>query len=205
MPISTGMPAVPPEILAAAKKRDEVFGAALADSVPTPMKPYNAKAVTALAKAISEVARLFGLRIEPKPYTAPLDRLTPDLARVIAMITAAAKEYGQPLPVELKELRGDTELTALTAAISTLAKDTEFRDFLNKSTPEEKKAGVEIEVKIGKGDEEEMMAEEELYGESEGTGEGAEMMDEEEMMDEGEGEGEEEMSEEDKKFMKRMR
>jgi len=52
------------------------------------------------------------------------------------MISAAADEYGQPMPVKLEDIKGDRELTALTAAIKRLAADADFQAFLDEEIPD---------------------------------------------------------------------
>ena len=90
------------------------------------------------------------------PYTGPVEEFGPDEARFLAMLEAAAADYGKPLPVALADIKGDAELTAITATLQQLAKDQAFVAFLDEGADEgedENPEGpeVEIEVKTGGG------------------------------------------------------
>jgi hypothetical protein len=121
-----------------------------------PDKPYSPKVVTALAQAIAAAAKVMGLDLKPAPYKEPVMELEPEVVRFLAMMDAAAKDYGSPLPVSLDAIKGDRELTAITAALMQLAKDRDFKDFLNMPIEEEgMETEVEVKVKPGMGEGEE--------------------------------------------------
>jgi hypothetical protein len=60
-----------------------------------------------------------------------------DVARFLAMMATAASDYGKPFPVELEDIKGDSELTAITAALTQLAADKAFAEFLDAPVEEE--------------------------------------------------------------------
>ena len=148
MPFEPG-PSVPiPDaaLAATAADADAMMGEALAELVPRPMKPYNAKVVDALGKALAEVLALFDMAVEPETYNAPVEALDPDLVRFLAMVSAAADDYGRPLPIRLEEMRDEAALTRVTAALKELAADEEFRAFLD--GPEEPVSETEVAVEV---------------------------------------------------------
>ena len=121
--IDFGAPAPLPEDLEAlAADENAVVGEALFQVVPVPERPYNPKVVTSLGQAVAAVAKLMGL--------------DQDLIRFLAMMSEAAEQYGAPLPVALADIKGDAELTALTAALLALSTDRDFKDFLVEPVPE---------------------------------------------------------------------
>jgi len=89
--------------------------------------------------------------LEPESYTEPAARLDPDVVRFLAMYAAAAEDYGQPLPVALDMIRGDRELTAITAHLMKLAKDAKFAAFLDAPADE---ADTEVRIEVRPGEEE---------------------------------------------------
>lgn len=149
MPLSPG-PSVPtdmpPDLAAAATASDDMIGGELGALIPPPEKPYNPRVMTSLAKAIAEVMSAMGVEMTPEPYTAPVAQFGEDEARFLTMIEAAAADYGQPLPVGVAELKGDAELTTLTAALSQLAQDPEFIAFLDEGAEPEPMAEEEVAV-----------------------------------------------------------
>ncbi len=137
MPLDTGASRpLPDDFEELAGQEDEIIGETLMVVVPPPDKPYNKKVMTALAVAIAEVAGLMGLDLGAGDYEGPTDVMDPEMIRFLAMIGAAADEYGSPLPVALEEIRGDRELTAITAAITKLLADPGFEAFLNEEVPD---------------------------------------------------------------------
>jgi hypothetical protein len=72
------------------------------------------------------------------------------------MFAQAAEDYGQPFPVALDMIKGDRELTAITAHLMKLAKDAKFAEFLDQPMDE---AEVRIEIR---GDGDDMEEEEEF-------------------------------------------
>ena len=146
MPFDPG-PSVPDMALAdAAADSDALMGDALMGIVPPPMKPYNGKVVDALAKALAEVLALFDMAVEPETYTGPVEALDPDLVRFLAMVSTAAEDYGQPLPIRLEEMRDEASLTRTTAALTQLANDADFAAFLE--APDEPMTETQVEVEV---------------------------------------------------------
>lgn len=158
MPLSADMPSVPEDLRKAAEASDAEVELMLVDLIPTPDKPYSPKVVSALANAIAAAAKVMGLDLKPSPYKEPVMELEPDMVRFLAMMDAAAKDYGSPLPVPLDQIKGDKELTVIAAHLMGLAKDRDFKDFLNMPIEEE---GMEVEVEEEGG--EEMEEEEEEF------------------------------------------
>jgi hypothetical protein len=72
-----------------------------------------------------------GLDLTPEAYSEPVAQMDSDVARFLAMMAAAASDYGKPFPVELEDIKGDSELTAITAALTQLASDKGFAEFLD--------------------------------------------------------------------------
>jgi len=139
MPVDFGAarPSLPPEFEELATSEDEIIGESMAVVVPVPEKPYKAQVVTALGRAIVQAAQLLGLDLGEGEYTEDVPALDPEMVRFLAVLSSAAEEYGAPLPVALEDIKGDRELTALTAAIMALSKDRDFRDFLSQPMAEE--------------------------------------------------------------------
>lgn len=84
-----------------------------------------------------------GMDIQPDEYIEPVTEMEPDVVRFLAMIDAAAQDYGKPLPVRLDALRTEGDLTALTAAMMQLSDDQDFVAFLDMPFDEE-----EVDVEI---------------------------------------------------------
>lgn len=135
MPLSPGpsvpMGGLPSDLAGAAGQADDLTGSAVADLIPRPQRPYSPKVMTSLAKAIAAVMDKMGVEMTPQPYSGPVSEFNPDEARFLAMIEAAAADYGAPLPVALSDIKGDSELTVISAALMELAKDPEFVAFLD--------------------------------------------------------------------------
>ena len=129
-----GMPA---DLAAIAEEQDNLIGQEMAGLVPIPARPYRAKVYTALTKAIRKAAEVMGLALTPERYTDDVDEMDADVARFLAMMATAASDYGKPFPVELEEIKGDAELTAITAALTQLAADKAFAEFLDAPVEEE--------------------------------------------------------------------
>lgn len=134
---------MPAELARAAADTDAAVADELGALIPPPESPYNVKTLNALASAVADAARVMELDVEPVEYTEPAARLEPELVRMLSMLAAAADDYGQPLPVRLEDIRGDRELTAITAALIRLAKDEDFKRFLDMPAD-----GAEVRVDI---------------------------------------------------------
>ena len=137
MPLNYSPPAIPPQFEELAASEADIVGESLAVVVPVPEKPYKAAVMTGLGRAISQVAKLLGLDLGEGEYTEDVDAMDPEMVRFLAVLSQAAEEYGAPLPVALEDIRGDQELTAITAALMALAQDRDFRDFLAQVEPDE--------------------------------------------------------------------
>lgn len=153
MPLMTGASNMPPDLAAAAGAADAAVGDVVAALIPKPERPYSPRVATSLAAAIAAVMGAMGVEMTPQPYEGPVEEFGPDEARFLAMLEAAAADYGKPLPVALADIKGDAELTAITAALQQLAKDKAFVAFLDEGADDgdmPEGPEVEIEVKPGK-------------------------------------------------------
>ncbi len=150
-----GMPA---DLAAIAEEQDNLIGQEMAGLVPIPERPYSAKVYTALTRAISKAAKVMGLDLTPERYTDDVEEMDADVARFLAMMAAAASDYGKPFPVELEDIKGDSELTAITAALTQLAGDKAFAEFLD--APAEREVVEEKMTMMPDGDMEEEEEEE---------------------------------------------
>jgi hypothetical protein len=130
MPLEV-MAKLPSELGTAARDSDEMVGLELAAMVPKPDRPYSPKVVKALAETLASVLRTIGIEgVEVEEYGGPVAQLEPDDVRFLAMIAAMAQDYGKPIPIELSDIRGDRELTVITAHLKGLANDPRFKAFL---------------------------------------------------------------------------
>ena len=145
MPLYSDRSGMPAEMADLAAAQDNLIADEAADLIPPPSSPFNAKVLTALSKALASVGKAMGLDLTPESYSEPEVRLAPEVARILMMMAAAAEDYGQPLPVALDAIKGDKELTAITAHLMRLAKDKDFSAFLDAPADEER-AEVRIEV-----------------------------------------------------------
>lgn len=155
MPMNYDMPPtedVPADLLAVAEEADDFVGDELARMVPPFDKPINPKVMDQLAKAVADVGRVLGMDVTPDKYTEPVSELEPGVIRMLAMIEAAAKDYGKPLPISLDRLRTEADFTALTAGMMELAKDKGFEDFLDMPDAEEPDVAIAVEVDGPDGD-----------------------------------------------------
>jgi len=148
MPLYTPPSDMPEDLAAVDMDADAVIEDELAQLIPAPDSPYNSKVLTALAKAISSAAQVMGLDLEPITYSEPEVRLEPEVVRMLAMLASAADDYGQPFPVMLEDIKGDRELTAITAHLLKLAKDKGFKEFLDMPADGE----VSVEITAGPAD-----------------------------------------------------
>jgi metal-dependent amidase/aminoacylase/carboxypeptidase family protein len=135
---------MPRELADLARDRDELVDAELDEMIPTAERPYNVKTLDALARAVQRVAKMFGIEAELEEYTEPSVRLDDDVARFLMMMSTAAEDYGKPFPVQVSELKGDKELTLVTAHLMELAADEDFKRFLE---GDDERAEVEIEIR----------------------------------------------------------
>jgi len=132
MPLEV-MTKLPAELSAAARGGDEMVGMEIAAKVPKPDRPYSPKVVKALAetlKSVLEAIGIEGVEVEDYAGAGPVAELEPDDVRFLAMVAAMAQDYGKPIPVELQDIKGDKELTVITAHLKGLAADPRFKAFL---------------------------------------------------------------------------
>jgi hypothetical protein len=64
------------------------------------------------------------------------------------MASKAAEDFGKPFPVSLEDIKGDNELTSITAHLKMLAADEDFKEFLQGEAEPE---GAEVEVTVEAG------------------------------------------------------
>lgn len=145
MPLPGG-PAIPQDLLDAAEGQDAVIGDAFAEVIPTPERPYSIKVFNALLRALREASAVVGVEVELEDVTDAVTEMSPDEARMLAMLDAASRDYGAPFPVALDAIKGDAELTAITAHLMRLAADEEFKAFLDTETED-----VELEDEAAEG------------------------------------------------------
>ena len=136
MPMTPKSAKMPVELMALSEESDDALSEGLIALIPAPERPYNPKVVSALSNAVASAAKLMGVDVMAETYLKPVTELDPDLVRFLAMITKAADDFGQPLPVRLEDIKGDAELTALTAGLIKLARDRDFKAFLAEEAPE---------------------------------------------------------------------
>ena len=120
-----------------AERSDDAIGDMLQDLIPKPERPYKGSTVTALADAVRKIVALMDRELEARPYPEPVPELDADLLRYLAATLAAAEDYGKPSPVKPEEIRGDNELIVITQHLLQLAKDRDFRDFLEEELEED--------------------------------------------------------------------
>jgi len=145
---------MPDDLVIVSAESDEAISEGLSDMVPTPERPYSGKTVDALAKAVADVARVMGLDVTPPKYEGKVEALDPDMVRFIAMIDAAAEDYGSPLSVSLPDLTTDAALTRLTVEMQDLAKDAGFAEFLDEPVDEEEVEEIDESVEEPDGEDE---------------------------------------------------
>ena len=157
MPIRPKKNNAPDELMERADEQDALVDEQVSAIIPPAETPYNVKVLDALASAISDISKMMGIEVEVESYGEPTTTLDPDVARFLFMIDQAARDYGQPLPVALDEIRGDAELTTITAHLKKLAADEAFKDFLMGEEEDMGETEIDIEVKRGPKDEQDDM------------------------------------------------
>ncbi len=140
---------MPDDLMAAADEADAMVEDELSALMPPFEKPINVKVLNALAKAIAQASKVMGFEVVPETYTEPATELEPAVVRFLAMISAAAEDFGKPLPVSLDAVRTEQDLTTITAAIMQLAKDKAFADFLDMPAAGEDDADVQVDIEVG--------------------------------------------------------
>ena len=134
---------IPEELEDIGAERDALMADAAEAIIPAAETAYNVKAMEALSASLKAIADLLGVELVIEAYTEPSTTLDPQVQQFLLMISQAADDYGQPLPIALEELKGDTELTTITAHLVELAKDEAFAEFLA-GEPEEGEVEIEI-------------------------------------------------------------
>ncbi len=139
---------MPAELMAAADERDAMVDEQLDGIIPAADSPYNVKVLTSMAEAVQAIASLMGIDVEVEQYNEATTRLDDDVARFLFMASKAAEDYGKPFPVKLEDIKGDNELTSITAHMKMLAADEDFKKFLQGEAEPE---GAEVEVTVEAG------------------------------------------------------
>jgi hypothetical protein len=122
---------MPSDLMTEAKAVDANLAGQFASKMRGPVTPYAKRSVEVLNKALNGLLTVLG---------APLvqgEPQLPDVARALAMVAKAAADYGQPLPVDIENLRSDNELIALASALTMLGKDKDFARWLKEEVSEE--------------------------------------------------------------------
>jgi hypothetical protein len=88
------------------------------------------------------------MSVEAEKYSGPVEALDPDMVRFLGMVSAAAEDFGKPLPIRLEEIRDEAALTRITAALRDLAADEDFREFLNGEAEAEPMTETEVAVEV---------------------------------------------------------
>jgi len=143
----------PEEIEGVGAERDAMMNDAMDGVMPMMDKPLNAKVLNALGKAINAVSKIMGIEVEVEQYDEATT-LDDDVARFLMMMSTAAEDYGKPFPVTLDEIKGDTEITAITAHLINLARDPKFKQFLNEPLDGEE-GDTEVKIEVTRDDAEE--------------------------------------------------
>ncbi len=91
---------------------------------------------------------MMGIPVEIEAYSEPTTRIDEDVARFLFMASKAAEDYGKPFPVKLEDIKGDNQLTTITAHLKMLASDDGFKEFLMGEDEGDDEGGeVEIEIR----------------------------------------------------------
>ena len=142
---------MPAELMEAADERDGMLDEQLDSLIPSADSPFNVKVLAAMSEAIQAIASMMGIPVEIEAYDEPTTRIDEDVARFLFMASKAAEDYGKPFPVKLEDIKGDNELTTITAHLKMLAGDSGFKDFLMGDDEGDDEGGeVEIEIRQDK-------------------------------------------------------
>lgn len=139
---------LPRDLKTVATKSNEKVGKGLAEAIPVPDEPFDRRVYTGFAKALAGVLKRMGLKVEVSSYDKDIREVGPDEARALAMVSAAARDYGEPLPVAMEDLDGDTAMATLAGALTALAGDRDFQDWLKEDEEEEEVEEVEEEEDV---------------------------------------------------------
>lgn len=139
---------MPAELKKAAMSADDSLEAALMTEIPAPRRPFSGKVMKNLLDAAAKASMVFGAPVKLEISDAPAARLPGDVVRVLAMMEKAAEDYGNPFPVSLKSAVTDEALIAIAAHLLSLARDPEFKKFLQEepAMPEEEMQAEELPV-----------------------------------------------------------
>ncbi len=129
MPIKMMGADAPAEVREIGAERDAMMNDSMDGMLPFMDKPLNPKVLNALGKAINAVSKMMGIEVEVEQYDEATT-LDDDVARFLMMMSTASEDFGKPFPVKLEEIRGDSEITAVTAHLMDLAGDPKFKEFL---------------------------------------------------------------------------
>jgi hypothetical protein len=132
---------------------DEVFTQA------APRGNFSKVVMNRLVSAYRKAQELMGFpedQMYPE-FEADVTEFPAEFVRGLAMMAAAAEDYGQPGLIELADISEDADVARLAATIESLVSDPDFADFLQ-SPLEGEEVGEEAEVAEGEEDMEEMFA-----------------------------------------------
>ena len=129
-----------------------------------PRGTFTSRGLDPLVRNTNKLLPLFGQ--EPNyPKVSDVDVLPTDFVRVLAMFAQAvddAVEAGVLNPemrIDLEGVRDDAGLMSLSGKIEMLAKDKEFKRFLQEDRPEEEPVEEEAEMEMSPEEEDSMMME----------------------------------------------
>ena len=149
--ISNAEPLVPPPELLAAVEDADVAEAELFTAL-SPIGDFSAKALNAFVTGINEVLKFFpgAEAVEGFEEDIADGPLPESLMRTLGMITAAAEDYGKPLPFNIEDLSDDRALKEAAGALMALGTDDAFRAYLRKPQAgiEEEEVVVEEEISV---------------------------------------------------------
>lgn len=135
---------------------DEVFTQA------APRGNFSKVVMNRLVSAYRKAQELMGFpedQMYPE-FAEDVTEFPAEFVRGLAMLAAAAEDYGQPGLIELADIKEDADVARLAATIETLASDTAFADFLQSPLEggEVEEMAEEVETPEGEEDMEEMFA-----------------------------------------------
>lgn len=118
---------MPQALEAKAQEADDKEGQLLTDSAP--MGSFHVQALNSVVTALNRVLPLF--KMEPyAPVSEDMEVLPPDFFKLLVMVDHAASDAGA-MSLDLGKVKTDRDLTMLAGKLGALAKDRDFKDFLN--------------------------------------------------------------------------
>ena len=124
----------------------------MASEMPESRVAYSPGVLRDLTKALNAVLPMFSTTIEMiEVPQGDVRVLPPEMVRYLAMVQQAATDYGLQL-MPLDKLRTEDALTALAGQLLALAKDENFRDYLDANEEMAEEEGEEMGEEEGEGD-----------------------------------------------------